>query len=136
MSRGTLKNMPQMKSGNVDFSKKQSYLDSVWRLPVYRFLGADYTYQEVKETELGLGLDLQGGMHVTLEVSPVEIVRGLSGNSKDAAFNAAVESAQERAKTSNDKFVDIFYVCMERKSRCQKAKHGFLQLQPTEVEFL
>jgi SecD/SecF fusion protein len=95
--------------GNVDFSKKQSYLDSVWRLPVYRFLGAEFTYQEVKETELGLGLDLQGGMHVTLQVSPVEIVRGLSGNSKDPVFNQSVEAAQERAKTSNDSFVDLFY---------------------------
>jgi SecD/SecF fusion protein len=95
--------------GNVDFSKKQAYLDSVWRLPVYRFLGAEFTYQEVKETELGLGLDLQGGMHVTLQVSPVEIVRGLSGNSKDPVFNQAVEAAQERAKTSNESFVDLFY---------------------------
>jgi SecD/SecF fusion protein len=95
-------------SGNVDFAKRQSYLDSVWREPVYHFLGFPFTYQEVKETELGLGLDLQGGMHVTLEVSPVEIVRGLAGNSKDVAFNQAVDLASERAKTTNDKFVNLF----------------------------
>ena len=95
-------------SGNVDFARRQSYLDSVWREPVYKFLGFPFTYQEVKETELGLGLDLQGGMHVTLEVSPVEIVRGLAGNSKDPAFNQAVELATERAKTTNDKFVNLF----------------------------
>ncbi|HCB45923.1 MAG TPA: hypothetical protein DEP37_05800, partial [Algoriphagus sp.] len=53
-------------SGNVDFAKRRAYLDSIWREPVYNFLGADFTYQEIKETELGLGLDLQGGMHVTL----------------------------------------------------------------------
>ena len=96
-------------TGNVDFAKRRAYLDSVWRQPVYNFLGGDFTYQEIKETELGLGLDLQGGMHVTLEVSPVEIVKGIAGNPKDEAFNKSVDQAREEAKTSNAKFVDLFY---------------------------
>lgn len=96
-------------SGNIDFDKRQTYLDSVWREPVYSFLGIPFTYQEVKNTELGLGLDLQGGMHVTLEVSPIEIVKGLAGGSKDEEFNQAVEMASERAKTENDLFVNLFY---------------------------
>src|SRR5690554_3439655 len=70
-------------SGNIDFDKKQTYLDSVWREPVYSFLGAPFTYQEVKETELGQGLDIQGGMQVTLAISPVDIVKGLSGRSEE-----------------------------------------------------
>jgi SecD/SecF fusion protein len=70
------------KDGKVDFAKKQRYLDSLWREPVY--LGS--TYQEVTQRELGLGLDLQGGMHVVLEVSPVDILRGLAGgNAKPLA---------------------------------------------------
>ena len=101
-------------SGNVDFAKRRAYLDSVWRQPVYNFLGADFTYQEIKETELGLGLDLQGGMHVTLEVSPVEIVKGIAGNPKDEAFNKSVDEAREEAKTSNAKFVDLFYASWQR----------------------
>lgn len=101
-------------SGNIDFAKRRAYLDSVWRQPVYNFLGADFTYQEVKETELGLGLDLQGGMHVTLEVSPVEIVKGIAGNPKDEAFNKSVDEAREEAKTSNAKFVDLFYASWQR----------------------
>src|SRR5690554_6004657 len=96
-------------AGNIDFAKRQSYLDSVWRQPVYNFLGASFTFQEVKETELGQGLDIQGGMQVTLAVSPVEIVRGLSGDSKDPGFTTALEEAQERAKVEDNKFVDIFY---------------------------
>lgn len=96
-------------AGNIDFAKRQSYLDSVWRQPVYNFLGASFTFQEVKETELGQGLDIQGGMQVTLAVSPVEIVRGLSGNSNDPEFVAVLEEAQERAKVEDEKFVDIFY---------------------------
>ncbi|GAA0877793.1 protein translocase subunit SecDF [Algoriphagus jejuensis] len=96
-------------SGNIDFAKRRAYLDSIWREPVYNFLGADFTYQEIKETELGLGLDLQGGMHVTLAVSPVEIVKGLAGNPSDEGFNKSIEDAREQAKTSDTKFVDLFY---------------------------
>ncbi len=103
-------------SGNVDFAKKQAYLDSIYREPVYNFLGADFTYKEIKETELGLGLDLLGGMHVTLEVSPIEIVKGLAGNSTDPVFNSALEEARERAKTSNERFVDIFYSAWQNKA--------------------
>ncbi|WP_339874905.1 protein translocase subunit SecDF [uncultured Algoriphagus sp.] len=131
-------------SGNVDFSKRQSYLDSIWRAPVYNFLGADFTFQEVKETELGLGLDLQGGMHVTLAVSPVEIVKGLAGNPKDAAFNKSVEEAREEAKTSTDKYVDLFYAAWKRNSPNKNlssifataANRGRISLESSDSEIL
>ncbi|WP_215225624.1 protein translocase subunit SecDF [Echinicola shivajiensis] len=130
--------------GNLDFAKKQSYLDSVWREPVYKFLGANYTFKEVKETELGLGLDLQGGMHVTLAVSPVEIVKGLAGNSKNEAFNAAIEEANEAAKTSDEKFVDLFYSAWQEKSGGQSlnsiyataANRGRISLETSDSEIL
>ena len=94
--------------GNIDFSKKQQYLDSVWNEPVYNFLGIEYTYQEVKETELNLGLDLRGGMNVVLEVSPVEIIRSLSGDSKDPDFQRALELARERRANSQARFTTLF----------------------------
>ncbi|QCR25218.1 protein translocase subunit SecDF [Pontibacter sp. SGAir0037] len=90
--------------GQVNPSRRQAYLDSVWREPV--FLGL--TYQEIKEKELGLGLDLKGGMHVVLEVSPVEILRALSGNSKDPNFVKALARAQELQKNSQEKFTTLF----------------------------
>ena len=96
-------------NGSVDFAIKQSYLDSVWNEPVYNFLGARYTYKEIKETELGLGLDLQGGMHVTLEVSPADIILGLSGNSDDQGFRDAIKQAGEQLRTSQQGFIDLFY---------------------------
>ena len=92
------------KDGQVDRNKKQHYLDSLWKEPVY--LGS--TLQEVTERELGLGLDLQGGMHVVLEVSPAEILRSLSGNNRDPKFNQALQQALEDQKTSNTPFVDLF----------------------------
>ncbi len=95
--------------GEVNAYKRQQYLDSVWRVPVYNFLGAEYTYQEIKESELGLGLDLKGGMHVTLEVSPVEIIRAMAGSRKDQAFEQALTNTQKLQATSQDNFVDLFY---------------------------
>ncbi|GAB4015547.1 protein translocase subunit SecDF [Spirosoma koreense] len=92
------------KQGQVDRDKKQHYLDSLWKEPVY--LGS--TLQEVTERELGLGLDLQGGMHVVLEVSPADILRSLSGNNRDPKFNQALKQAAEAQKTSNASFVDLF----------------------------
>jgi SecD/SecF fusion protein len=96
-------------SGKVDFSKKQAYLDSLWNKPVYDLGFTSYTYKEVTEKELNLGLDLQGGMHVTLEVSPVEILKAMSGNSTDPAFLQAIEQANQLQKTSQDSYVDLFY---------------------------
>ncbi|GAA4499889.1 protein translocase subunit SecDF [Hymenobacter ginsengisoli] len=93
-------------NGQLNEAQRQHYLDSVWRAPVF----GPFTYREVRGYELGLGLDLKGGMHVTLEVSPVEIVRAMAGNSKDPAFNKAIELAQERQKTnSGTPFTTLFY---------------------------
>ena len=90
--------------GNVDMSKQQAYLDSIWKEEV--FLGM--TYQEVKENELGLGLDLRGGMHVVLEVSPIEIIKSMSGNSKDPNFLKALDRAKELQRNSQESFTTLF----------------------------
>lgn len=97
-------------NGEVDLIKKQQYLDSVWNKPVYNMLGLkEYTYKEVKNSEISLGLDLQGGMHVTLEVSPVDIIRGLAGNSTDSAFVKTLNKSVAQHKTSPKAFADLFF---------------------------
>lgn len=101
-------------SGSVNLTKKQGYLDSVWNLPVYNLFGAEYTYKEVKENELSQGLDLQGGMHLVLEVSPLDIVRGLSGDNQDPAFITALQTAREQYKTSNKNFADLFHAAFKQ----------------------
>ncbi|MCS7004728.1 MAG: protein translocase subunit SecDF [Cytophagales bacterium] len=95
--------------GKIDYSKKRAYLDSIYNTVVYDLGFAKYTYKEVKENELNLGLDLQGGMHVVLEVSPVEILNGLSGNSDDADYLKALKLAQERQAGSNKPFATLFF---------------------------
>ncbi len=92
-----------------DKQKEQMYLDSMSSEVVYNLLGIrKYTFKEVKALELGLGLDLQGGMNVTLEVSVVDLVRSLSNFSKDPTFVQAIEMAKEKQKTSQDDFVTLF----------------------------
>lgn len=98
----------QDEAGIIDQQKKQAYLDSIWMEPVLNLLGAEFTYKEIKENELNLGLDLQGGMHVTLEVSPVEIITSLAGNSQDESFRRALELASERQKTSQAAYTQLF----------------------------
>ncbi|MBL0743426.1 protein translocase subunit SecDF [Chryseolinea lacunae] len=96
-------------SGALNVNKKQAYLDSIWNTPVYNILGAEYTYKEVKDNELSLGLDLQGGMHVTLEVSPIDIIKGLSANSQDSAFLNALKKANVIQKQTHKNFSDVFF---------------------------
>ena len=92
-----------------DEKKERYYLDSVATEPVYNFLWlTDYTYNEVKELEMNLGLDLQGGMNVTLEVSVVDLIKSLANNSNDTTFVAALKMAREMQKDSQDDFVDLF----------------------------
>lgn len=110
-SRGIQKdaiNYSKDESGIVDQTKKQAYLDSIWMEPVLNLLGAEFTYKDIKEIELNLGLDLQGGMHVTLEVSPVEIIKGLSANSQNADFLEALDLASERQTNSQSSFTSLF----------------------------
>jgi SecD/SecF fusion protein len=93
-----------MADGNIDAEVKQHYLDSLWKQPV--FLGT--TLEDLTKQELGLGLDLQGGMHVILEVSPNDIVKSLASGTRDPRVGQAITNATEIAVTSSAHFVDIF----------------------------
>lgn len=89
-----------------DFEKERNYLDSMSSKEVYPLFG--YTYQECKEREINLGLDLRGGMNVTMEVALPDILIALSDHSKDKNFNKAIALAKEEQKNSQDNFIDIF----------------------------
>lgn len=67
-----------------------------------------FTYAQCKEKELTLGLDLQGGMNVTLEVSTADIINSLAGNTSDPGFKQALELAQQRKATSNEDLITLF----------------------------
>ena len=84
------------------------YLDSMSNEIVYNILVRKYTYKETKERELNLGLDLKGGMNVTLEVSVSDIIDGLSNHSKNPTFRQALKLAREKQKNSQEDFVTLF----------------------------
>ena len=92
--------------------RKQEILDSVGNKQIAGFPWYT-TYTKAKERELNLGLDLQGGMNVVLEVSVEDVIRALSGNSKDPAFNKALELAKQRKKASQSDFVSLFGTAYE-----------------------
>jgi SecD/SecF fusion protein len=86
--------------------KEKAYLDSMDAKPVYP--GFNFTYQYVKTKQLALGLDLKGGMDVTLQVSLAELVKSLSDNNPDPDFNKAIANANLLAKTSSTDYITLF----------------------------
>ncbi|NQY68677.1 MAG: protein translocase subunit SecDF [Flavobacteriales bacterium] len=97
---------------NGDALVEANYLDSMKTEAVYPLLG--YTYGECKTKEINLGLDLKGGMNVTLEVSVIDILKALSNNSADATFNTALNDATELQKQSNQDYIVLFQQAFEK----------------------
>ncbi len=88
-----------------DKTKEYQYLDSVANEKIW--LG--YTLKECREKEINLGLDLKGGMNVTLEVSVSDIIRSLSGYNTSPNFTKALQLATERQKTNSQvQYLDLF----------------------------
>lgn len=90
--------------GNAE--KERAYLDSVSTLPVYPVFG--HTYQYCVDRELALGLDLKGGMNVTMQISLRELVTSLSNNNTDPAFTQALTNAQARSVTEQKDYITLF----------------------------
>jgi SecD/SecF fusion protein len=89
---------------NGDAAKENSYLDSLAGKKVW--LG--YTLKECRENEITLGLDLKGGMNVTLELNVADVIRSLSDNNRDVNFNKALDAAYARQSTSQRGFIELF----------------------------
>ena len=104
VTRNVEKNAKEFAAG--DPAKEKSYIDSINTQPVYPLLG--FTYKKCKDNEINLGLDLKGGMNVTMEVSLVDLIRAMSNFSTDATFNKAIENAQVAQTNSSENFVKLF----------------------------
>ena len=93
-----------VQNASVDY-----FLDSMKNQVVYDIFLTKYTYGECKEKEINLGLDLRGGMNVTLEVSVADIIKNLSNNNPDPVFNKAISETQKiYAQGTNKDFVSLF----------------------------
>ena len=87
-----------------DAVKEYVYLDSIAAEKVW----FGYTLKECREKEINLGLDLKGGMNVTMEVSVPDILRALSGYNTSETFTKAMDMAQQKQKSSGTDFVTLF----------------------------
>jgi SecD/SecF fusion protein len=83
-------------------------LDSTRDVTVHYGPTGAISYQQAKENELNLGLDLQGGINVTMEVELSGLLRSMANNSKDPNFLKALDNANKRKANSNADFVSIF----------------------------
>ena len=89
-------------------SQKRRYLDSIKNEVVYNIFVDEYTYSDVIKRRINLGLDLQGGMSVVLEVSLKELVIAMADESKDVAFRKALDDAVEAQNTSEEDLITLF----------------------------
>ena len=103
-------------SGLVDVAKKQQFLDSLWEVPDFTVVGHSYTFKEIKEKELNLGLDLQGGMHIVMQVSPVEVLKTLANHSADTTFQQALQQATRWQEKENRSFLSLFYRAYQQRA--------------------
>ncbi len=103
--------------GNQRDSFERRYLDSMSQVKVYPGIG--FTYQECKENELNLGLDLQGGMNVTLEVETPAVIAAMAGKTDDKAFLDAFNTSKSEY-LGQQNFVDLLaknYIPLIQKER-------------------
>jgi len=100
---------------NGDVRIERSYLDSMKGEVVYNVLFKKYTYQECKEREVNLGLDLKGGMNVILEIAVEDIIRSLAANQflTDPVFTETMALAHDKKSNSQNDFVDLFAEAFE-----------------------
>ena len=93
---------------------EQKYLDSVANKDIIDLGVTNYTYNDVKDKEMNLGLDLKGGINAILQVSVKEVLKSLSNDSDNAVFNQALEAADARLKNSNATYLDLFFEEFEK----------------------
>ena len=96
----------------ANFERK--YLDSVANKEIIDVFVTKYTYNDVKDKEMNLGLDLKGGINAILQVSVKEVLKSLANDSKNEVFNNALDAADERLKNSNDTYLNLFFEEFEK----------------------
>ena len=101
---------------------RQDYKDSV------KYLGL-YSYQKCLETQIGLGLDLKGGMNVVLEISVPDVVDFLADHKQDAAYQKALEVAKQEEMTSQKDFISLFVDAFHKEAPGHKLAEIFATQQ-------
>ncbi|NJX16537.1 protein translocase subunit SecDF [Tamlana crocina] len=94
--------------------EEADYLQSIATDTVYNLGIAKFTYNEVKQKAMNLGLDLKGGINVILQVSVKDILKGLANNTNDPVFNKALKDASELQKNSQNTYLQDFFTAFDK----------------------
>ena len=105
LSFSVVTNYVENKASKMEEKEAELYLDSLNMNPFY--LGT-YNLKQCRETAIGLGLDLKGGMNVILEVSVPDVVKALADHKTDSAFVQSVNEAQKQEVESQSDFISLF----------------------------
>src|SRR5690554_6086148 len=89
---------------------KASYLDSIGNNSILGYT----TYNDAKKKELNKGLDLKGGINVTLQISVKDLLKGLANDSKNPIFNKALADADNASKNSAAPYVELFFQAFDK----------------------
>ena len=106
-----------------DVAKENRYLDSMLSQEVYPLLG--YTYSEVKNREINLGLDLKGGMNVILEISVKDVIRSISNNSPDPVIAQALVNTDAAQSSSQNAYVESFFAEFDKLNQASGAPRPY-----------
>ena len=118
----------------LEDSLYQSITDSMQGETIFNVWIKKYTYQAAKAEELSLGLDLQGGMNVTLEVSLDDLVRSMSNNPRDVALNKAIADANAAKANSEASFITLFGDTYQKEN--PNVNMSYLFTKPSEKDIL
>ncbi|HPB19184.1 MAG TPA: protein translocase subunit SecDF [Bacteroidales bacterium] len=113
--------------------RQSQYLDSMMDVTVYNLLVKKYTYADCKQKELQLGLDLKGGMNLTIEVDDAAIIKALAAKKNDPKLDQALKNAQQRRIASNTSFVDLFVDELKKIDPNQPLVSYFLSRETSDV---
>ena len=106
VANGIVKDAKEFAKG--DSQKELNYLKSLKKKEVLNLGFASFTYEEIEKQQINKGLDLEGGINVTLEVSVKDVLKTLSNNSKNPTFNRALERATKDRRGNQD-YLDAFF---------------------------
>ncbi len=124
VANGIAKDAKEFAKG--DSQKELDYLKSLKKKEVLNLGFASFTYEEIEKQQINKGLDLEGGINVTLEVSVKDVLKTLSNNSNDPIFNKALVRATEERKGNQD-YLDAFFDAFAVESK------GTLKLASPEI---
>lgn len=124
VANGIAKDAKEFAKG--DSQKELDYLKSLKKKEVLNLGFASFTYEEIEKQQINKGLDLEGGINVTLEVSVKDVLKTLSNNSNDPIFNRALARATEERKGNQD-YLDAFFDAFATESK------GTLKLASPEI---